>query len=356
MPSFPVGAVGLILSLFFIPFFIFEKHPKRFYYLFLIYSILALVMGLLMISGSYFTALDLWVFIRQFFVAFTVGYFLADFFVNQLDNYRSIVSIFSHILLFGLLIFVVFQFFLPKENLESNYLRFSESISLMGFVLIVLNRKLFNKVIIASIILVLLFLAESRFSLFAFLLSCSVYFFFISRKMFFYFLITFLAFLTLVLIVDSEIITGSRYFRLIFQPEQDTSLAARKELMDQGLKVASENQYFGSFGYHRGVCSGCYVHNAISYWIEFGIAGVTFVISNIVLILYSFVICTKRIVKNGVSQKNGYEVFMLFSIYILIGVLFSKHWNYTSFFILIGFSFFLIKTKLLKKSIIEFQN
>lgn len=356
LPSLSVGFVGFILSIFFIPFFIFEKRPIKFHYIFFIYVVLTVAIGLLMVTGKYFVDLDLWVYFRHFFIAFSIGYFLSDFFFNSIHRYLSTINVFTFVLLLGITIFVIFHLFSAKDYIEANYLRFSESIALTGFVLLILNTKLLYKLIIAAIVIVILFFAESRFSLFSFVLSSSFYFFLVSRKIFIYFLITFLAILTFVLFFDPEIITSSRYFRLIFYPDQDTSLNARKELLERGVEIVKEYPYTGLFAYYRELCSGCYVHNALSYWIEFGITGVAFVLTNVLVIIISFVYSVRKILDNEIKNKYCYEIFVLFSVYILIGVFFSKHWEYTSFFILIGFSFYMLKHKMMKTDTLKVRN
>ncbi|MEX1192555.1 MAG: hypothetical protein WEA99_11320 [Brumimicrobium sp.] len=349
MPSISVGFIGFALSIFFIPFFIFEKRPPKFYYMFSIYIVLAIVLGMLVVIGENFIDVDLWAYFRLFFISYIIGYFLSDFFSNSIQKYKSTINVFTIILLIGVSIFVIFHLFSAKIFIEANYLRFSESIALTGFVLLVLNDKLFHKVVIAVVIIVILFFAESRFSLFSFVLSSCFYFFLTSRKIFIYFLILFLAIISIVLIVDSEIITSSRYFRLIFHPSQDTSLNARKELLEKGLDVVSNKPYIGVFAYYREFCSGCYVHNVLSYWIEFGIAGIIFILTVVWVIIMGFFNSVKNILDKSTKQKYGYELFVLFSIYILIGVFFSKHWDYTSFFILIGAAFYMFKHRLLLK-------
>lgn len=356
LPSLSVGFVGFILSIFFIPFFIFEKRPIKFHYIFFIYVVLTITIGLFMVTGKHFLDLDLWVYFRHFFVAFSIGYFLSDFFMNSIHRYLSTINVFTIVLLLGISIFVIFHLFSAKEYIEANYLRFSESIALTGFILLTLNAKLLHKLIIAAVIIVILFFAESRFSLFSFVLSSSFYFFLVSRKMFIYFLITFLAILAFVLFFDPEIITSSRYFRLIFHPDEDTSLSARKELFEQGVDVLRKYPYTGLFAYYRELCSGCYVHNVLSYWIEFGIAGAAFVLTNVLVIIISFVWSVRKILNIEIKNTYCYEVFVLFSVYILIGVFFSKHWEYTSFFILIGFSFYMLKHKMMKTDTLKVRN
>lgn len=346
LPSISVGFIGFIASIFLIPFLVFEKRPLKFYYLFSIYVTLALVIGVLIVMSNNFLDVDLWIYIRHFFITFTIGYFLFEFFTTSIHKFKSIINTFTIILLIGVLIFVMFQLFSADIYREANYLRFAESIALTGFILLVLNDRLLHKVFVAVAVVIILFLSESRFALFSFVISSCFYFFLISRKTFFYFLLLFLAIISLVLIVDSEIITGSRYFRLIFNPDQDTSLNARKELLERGMTVVRNKPYMGDFAYYREFCSGCYVHNVMSYWIEFGVAGILFVLVTVLLIFSNFVNSVKKMLGEMNNGKYSSGLFILFSTYILIGVFFSKQWDYTSFFILIGSSFYMLKNRL----------
>jgi O-antigen ligase len=343
----PAGLIGFVIGLFLIPFFIIENRPANFYYTFLPYLILVILSGVLIILSEHYVKEDLWLFFRLFFSAFIIGYFTIGYF-KLLSKHKTIINAFLIVIMVGLGLFITYHSFSKEAYLTANYLRFSESIALSGFVLLVLTDKILQKVLLASLMIIILFMAESRFSLFAFTLSASIYFFLISRKLFYYFIGISFGIILVVVLITPEVIFESRFYRLIFTPNEDTSLIARKELFTNGFEVFKKQPIWGDYAYYRFSCSGCYVHNFMSFLFEFGIIGLNLALVVILLTFRNLIITIKNIkLKKDSEEKYFYEIYLLFSIYILFGVLFSKHWDYTSFFFLAGTSFFMLKHRLM---------
>lgn len=338
----PFGFIGLILSLFLVVPFFYLKRDNFLNGWILSFFTIVIALIVLSISSTYFEWLDLWNYFKLFIAAPIVGYFTAMFFAIEKVTKKVMNLIITILLVLSILVFI---FHFNRNNfLDTNYLRFAESIFLISVFLMVYLKNTTHKIILTILTLVLLFLSESRFVLFSFIIISFVYFSLYSLKSLL--LLYFLVFIVLgfVLIYDYNLLADSRFARILFNTSQDTSLNARSELLEKGFSISEFYTISGRYAYFREECTGCYAHNFLSLWFEFGFIGVCFIL----YLLYSFFMGFSKLFKKFIIKRmiNNFEMFyFLLSIHVLIGFIISKHWSYFTLFFVLGMTFFIINKK-----------
>lgn len=111
----------------------------------------------------------------------------------------------------------------------------------------------------------------------------------------------------------------------------DLSLIARKELSNIGLQVLRDNYFLGEFLYEIRIFNsfGHYMHNFLSFWIEFGM--IPFLITIILIIkMLSFFI------KMTIKEKEKYFSYLLASTFVVATITFSRSYIYTTIWSCIG--------------------
>ncbi|WP_343785373.1 O-antigen ligase family protein [Wandonia haliotis] len=345
LPMPPFGMIGFIAASLLIPVFFAFKRPFRHTMMVLMYLLICLAMAFAMIQSNHFEIDDLWTFFNTFFIAPTIGYF-TFFFLKNSQQTTSIHKTLSFVLLILALLIAVHYSFRGLFP-QSNYLRIAEATMFTGLLLLAYTQSTTERFFTTFFIIILLFLAESRFSLFSFCILTGIYFFFLSKRLLFYMLSSISILIISILLISPDTLLQSRYYRLIFNTQNDTSLNKREELTEYGFQIIENKPILGEFAYHKDLCSGCYTHNVFSFWFEFGISGIIFAVSTSIFMIYTG-IQLLRLSKKEKNNSNFLLVSMLIITYSLIGIMFSKHWNYTTFYIALGAAFYFAEYRKLK--------
>ena len=342
VPLPPFGFIGLVISLVLLaPFFSIKRSNSVNIWIFIFY-IFAICITLLSCTSPYFEWVDFWAFTKLFVIAPLVGYFTCMFLKLKVISLRLKTLVLSLFLI--LAIAVIFFHFNRSLFIETNYLRFSESILIVGIFLLTFVESPKYKIILTLGVLGILFLSDSRFVFFSFIIIAFTYFLLNSFKalfkLTFFILISFL----IVLIFDPELLLESRFARLLIETSDDTSLTARSKLLSQGFLITEFYSISGKYAYYREYCNGCYAHNFLSLWFEFGVVGIGFILFIITVIFLGMVNSLKRILNKSLPIKV--EIFyLLIAIHSIIGFLSSKHWAYFSLFLVLGMTFYILNNK-----------
>lgn len=196
------------------------------------------------------------------------------------------------------------------------------------------------KVAISLFSLVALFYLNSRASLYVSLLVYVSYFSFIKLTNVIKYGFFFLATLLLILFIygDSAIESNERMFFGFGNAGEDLSLAGRNEMMDLGLDHILSNVIFGNYG---GVIQdvgviGAYIHNAMSYWQQFGLfAFVIFVY----LTLSNFISLFKLALSNrDVFSRVDCQFVILGGFFSVLMVVFARSYAWYLVWLFIGYS------------------
>lgn len=338
----PFGFIGLVLSLFLIvPFFSIKRVFFVNIWIVIFYS---LVLGLIVLtlSSQYFEWLDLWTYFKLFITAPIIGCFTAIYLKSKkvTNNLLYIILLLLLILSFAVLYF----YFNRNLFLDINYLSSSESILLTSIFLIVYLPSTKNKLIITVITLGLLFMSDSRFVFFSFLLISFIYFSLSSIQIMFKLFFLLLVLFFFIIVYEPGLLLESRFARLLLHSSSDTSLGARSELSSEGFFITEFYSISGKYAYYRDNCNGCYAHNFLSLWFEFGVIGICFII----FLLSSFfagIITSFKIILSKCLNSKFEMIYFLLTIHVLMGFVLSKHWSFFTLFFVLGMTFNLLNKK-----------
>ncbi len=118
----------------------------------------------------------------------------------------------------------------------------------------------------------------------------------------------------------------------IFMIDESTSFQARSELSKYGINVINNNPIFGNYGSYVELGGiGSYPHSLLSAWVNLGLIG-------FILYIILFFNLIKQAIINFRKSLNSaeYRVFLIYLIFTLFSVSFSKEYNYMSIGFLIG--------------------
>jgi hypothetical protein len=352
-PLPPFGLIGLLLGgLFLYPFLVIQRNHKT-NILLAIYAVFMVSFFLQAMSSFFFLPSDLWSIFRLFIPIMLTGYFMYTY-LTDIGISKSIFK--ASAFLFFVLGIQIIYFGLNRGAFEGiNYLRFSEGFLITSILLITHTKNHLKQLALVLFSIVVLYYADSRFTFFSYLIVTVIYFSFKSFRLLASIAISVILTIVIIQLIEPSLITETRYYRMLFSSSIDTSLNARTEMMETAWNAIRQVPLTGEFAYYRKDCEGCYAHNAFSYWFEFGIVGVLF----IVFIINTISISLFSLIKQSSKRKklqNQEMFFLLFLIHAIIGFLFSKHWDYISLFFVIGFAFKVIEIDSKKNVTLETKN
>lgn len=201
-----------------------------------------------------------------------------------------------------------------------------------------LRKSNFKFILVFGLGLISLFFISSRTALLLYLLSVFVY----------YSVIGSVRLKVLVVIILIPFILWSFYFlqsnatgysaRLFEFSSSDDSLVGRENMLNSGIKKVLESPIIGDFGGQvrvsldqHGERWGAYIHNSVSYFRQFGILGLFFVLY---LYFLSVVIFYKAKIRN---ELNCYRIIFMPCIYIVLATILSRSYVYPWLFLIPGF-------------------
>jgi hypothetical protein len=346
LPFPPFGFFGLLISLILlVPFFSIER--KRSLNLWILcYLAFNSTIILLALCSSFFEWVDLWLFIKLFVSAPLIGYFVLLYITITSFDKRKLQFLLG---LFLLLTISVFIFYFNRSLfLDLNYLNLSEGILIMSILLMVLLKESWQQFTLITLTVLLLFMSDSRFVFFSYIILILIYFALKSLKSFIALLSIGFILLVAVFIYNPDIILESRLARLVLNTNKDTSLNARTELLEAGHFSSNFYSLVGKHAYYRSDCNGCYAHNIMSLWFEYGITGALYAVMLILFIVNGWVNSLIRMLKS-VHYANFYTFFFLISIHATLGFTVSKHWQYFTMFMVFGMALFILDKQALPK-------
>ena len=291
-----------------------------------------IILALLAISSKHFQWIDVWIW-TQNAAYFFLGVFSASFLLKKGLNkglrLAIAISIASSAALWLLL---SDRIFVSAEIDKLNYLRVSDSIAILGIILISSIRPAKLRLIFLSLIAVSLYFVGSRFGLIGFVCaSVSIILKDVSWSV--------RALLAVGLAVGAVAFYGyvenlgleindNRFVRLVLFTESDTSLNARIDDDDFSRNVFIANP-LGGGGYklHAVNGEGTYAHNALSIAYEFGSFGIIF------LLTVAWIIGKSLLQSLGTRNES---TAIGFSVFILLAA-FSKFYLWWGYFFLVGY-------------------
>lgn len=326
----PLGFFGYLLGFFYF-FLLVNKDRRNLFFLcglsfFLIWFYFSVLLS------EHYEPLDLFYSIK------VIGYFGVGVALAKYSNLASENNFFVAFVLFILIILVGYfcNAVIDMGESEFNYLRIADAVAISGFFLISLMRNKLYSILCFLLVSSILFMAGSRYSFFAFVFTYLVVVFLLHFEVKGKILALSLLSLGVTITYTSftEIESKNRIVNLVISPTEDSSYTARKYLNDIGDEVIYNNLFTGDFGYYRAFGEGGgYIHNVKSYVADFGLIGLMFITMVLTYFLY-FIF--KSYLHRG---SQNIELTLYFLLYVLVGILFAKSWNYYPLFFCLGFCF-----------------
>ena len=272
--------------------------------------------------------------IFQYVIFFSLGLFL-----DKIFEYKKTLTLLYWVIgLFWLL--NVNEFFLldlTQNGIKDNsYLIYSDYFAILALVVAYMKRNSIWLIVYVLVSIVVIYTLNSR-SAFVFLTFVLLLFGYLMNNKFykysFFFLFVALVYLVY-LYIDLDMLQHMRMFSIFFGVDADVdgSAQARQHLMEINLKDIKNNWLIGNYGgqYEMFGLSGAYIHNVLSFWRQFGL----FTFIGILGLLGILCMRAFLIVKN--RDENGY-LLVLFTIYVVLGVMLSKSYVYPTLWFLFGF-------------------
>lgn len=302
-------------------------------------SVQALVLGfgyivlmLLALSSHNFQLADVWIW-AQNATYFFLGVFSASFLLKMgLSNSLKLAASGSVALSATLWFLFSDRIYVSGEIDKLNYLYVSDSVAILGLFLLSAIRATSPRIVLVSLVAVALYLVGSRFGLIAF--SCASVAMILKSASW-----SLRALVVVGLIVGTVALLGyveslgfeindNRFVRLLLFTESDTSLNARIEDDDFSRDVFLANPLRGG-GYKFYVVNGegTYAHNALSIIYEFGVFGMCFLLTAVVIIGRSL---WRLLGTRHESIAIGFSVFFLLAT-------FAKFYLWWGYFFLMGY-------------------
>lgn len=343
--NIPIGFLGILLT-FFLLIKSFVPHGKiemiRLTYMWFIILLLLLI---LLSENGKLGDLYFWFGSVAFFVFGTYFYmFLSE---NRGLNKHQIF-----LFIFTIISFYLMFIFIKLDMYGINYLRIADSYTLLSvlFLSYIRNNIVFWIVVLLST--ATLYFVGSRFSMFSLVIAVMlVQFLVLNLKKKIFFLITVLISSTISLNYAYQVylkvdnIHNSRFLRLIFERESDTSLLTRISLYEDALNVFKNNYIFGNYKYYRlNGMDGDYAHNFLSFWSEFGLLGVLLSIVLFVVNVKAFMTALKEFKDQSLVDQNKPKLMfvLLSTVIVILGFSFSKSYVWSSLYFITGISLYYI--------------
>jgi hypothetical protein len=118
----------------------------------------------------------------------------------------------------------------------------------------------------------------------------------------------------------------------LFNLQESSSYEARKNLNENGLNIIHDNILLGGYGMYAALDGiGSYPHNLLSAWVNLGLIGFSLYILLFIYLIMEAFYCFKE-----KSNELKYRVFLIFLVFTIISVIFSKDYTYMAISFLIG--------------------
>lgn len=283
----------------------------------------------------------------QFIIFFSLGLYL-----NKILKYEKTLTL----LYWGIAVFWLsnlndfFLLDLTKSGLnDDSYLIYSDYFAILSLLIVYLKRNsgLLILYVLVSIFVIYTLNSRSAFVFLSFTLFLMSYL--MDNKFYKYsFIVLFVGIVYIVYsYIDLDLLQNMRMFSVLFGTDADVdgSAQARQFLMEANLKDIRDNWLIGNYGgqYEMFGLAGTYIHNILSYWRQFGLP----VFFSVIYLLGFMGIQSFRIMKN--RNKDKY-LLPLFTVYVILGMIFSKAYTYPTLWLLFGFyTYWLVKNKAVAK-------
>lgn len=340
--NIPLGFLGISLSFAALFFWGLERGERLIY--FIAYTLIFCPIFILVLISDRSGLEDYYFWLR------TLAIFFSGFLFYKWLYEEHVKSI-ELILLFIFLCALMSSIFFEYQGL--NYLRLSDGALMLVFLIISVSSSRAVTGIVVVLSFFMIYNLESRFSMLGFAICLSLYLLLSAKKVFAYIIIA----LTPMVIFFSYLVGyyfflkldnvhENRLLRLIYATDQDTSLAGRTEMLSSAFDVLVNNMLFGEYKYYLDYGpDGSYAHNLVSYWSEFGLAGVLY---SVVLLFLCFASIKKAMIYLKASPVLAKFIILCSSLTIL-GLLFSKSYNWTIIYFATGLNLsFLAHVKALR--------
>ncbi len=273
-------------------------------------------------------------------------FFLIGFYLPRLFNFRLLLLFALFFLSFMVITHLDFETLgLDKKNYidkkyEGNYLFIGDATSIIALICIAFLQKTKTKVIFAIFFAVIIFFIGSRTSVAVFAAAVGLYFV-VSFKP-----TILLASTICILAVGIGLSTidinelaerNPRMFGVLIDPDNDNSIEGRQRFAEYGWTDISDNVIMGNFGGQLtsgppGVKTAwrTYIHNAFSYWRQFGILAF--------IIVTAFAVrCYTALWNNRQNRhRKVFALYFLVSIFIFLETAFSRSFAFPYAHIFIG--------------------
>lgn len=344
-PSIPVGFIGNILLSFFIlliPFFLLSDRywslfsvSRNSWFLITLVTVLFVLIVARVVLSSNFIIFDFYFWWINF-TRFILGFFFAKIILD-----KNIVDFKKYFIV--ILLSSTFLYSFPAAE-DYNYLRSGDSLLIVSILLLFFIRKFYFIFIIFIVALLNLYVLDSRAALFLYLIGSLIFFI---RRYPLKYIIPFILSITLLLIYylnylysTTSNINSNRLVRIIFEKENDTSFISREAMHNIAVEVFLNKILIGDYAYYRvGENIGHYSHDYWSFLAEFGLLGVLIVFSILILALLNIILSLSS---NKTSRILLNELALIFSILLIVGIVFAKSYSWGLLYFIIGFLVFRI--------------
>lgn len=249
-----------------------------------------------------------------------------------------ITTFFIFLLFVGVIFYIViavrggtfdFQGFRITTGKVGNYLMISDGLAILLLLMLSIIKEPLFRILFAVFGAFLLLGTLSRTSLYAYIASVIVIYMAKVLRNWRAFVITAVMFLLILgsgLSITNDIMPYSqdRMFRVVFDLNSDSSYNKRTVLMERGMEDLKDNWLLGSFMLEaKDGRPGSYIHNWLSFWIEYGI--IPFIIFCL-LFVFCFIRCMKCFF---INPNDGLTAFIFStSFFVLTSIVIARSYNY----------------------------
>lgn len=346
IPGFGYAIINHIFALIVFCFFIFNFKLffilKKCFFVFIFFSIYVFLFSFLNLTYFHYAG-DFGVFIESFvFLIYFCCFFVSfSFYYNINKNiFRNIFLLMFFIAIFEMnfsnIIPFSFDNIAGKTEGHISYQLVSFFMLITWVMFFFKEESFINRIIFSFLILFLLLISGGRSELIGFVVAGIVtllaYFIFSTTQKHKKYIFMFLGgssiiYLSIYLISKYANLFESSRHTQILDFENSSSWQEREYLYRMNVQKIIDNPILGSYGSHKELGDGAYIHNALSAWQQFGIVGF---ILYLILIFIPILLAIYYLFKD----KDRYNIypFLFISIYVAILCIATKpiFWPYAS--------------------------
>lgn len=325
----PIGALASLLIIFiYAPKFLFEKEIQKSLIILTLFAIFSVIS----IINSKHNDLTWLIQFYWYAVNLTLGVAIIRYHDFENKKTRTNNFLFFSIALLSTIFFLDYE---QGSKLDFNYLRIASGVflSFLFFFFYFRHNTLKLATYIAGAIILWNIGSRSWFYMWA----TTIIVFFIAKtgwstkslKLAFF---TILSLFAITKLIEENLpsdLADSRILQLILNPESDTSLIARNELLEQGIAQIEKNWFLGYYnGFLEYSSSGGYIHNILSFWHQYGL---------IPFLIYSTSLITAVIYTLTIKETSNRIIFVkILVLLIFIQSIFSMAYVSSIGFLAIG--------------------